>query len=264
MTFFSDNTDSIRKDLAELETHIVLYDKDKVPDYKFIKTVDAGGKNGHILYGKHSYWLCLRSTEQVSINDLDGYVFGFQRKTLEEVEMLAETLNESYNCEQAEENGEVRQTVNVKPTDKQSWIEQASNLEMIHTKSGVVFSLCQSKQNLVDLFGLSAFNIVQLLRGETIKDFVLYNNRIDGVRWRDFVDKPIRTAKTKTQNGWGCKVDDKFHHYNNFVLQKGIATIQVCQSDDPCVVLRTNKKQVRDFFRNGADGIICGWTLATR
>lgn len=77
-----------------------FYNKDKFPGYKFVKTMEAGGSFGHILYGNGHHYLCLRRGDDISCDPpFWPEPFGYKRKTLKECEDLANEYESVYKNE---------------------------------------------------------------------------------------------------------------------------------------------------------------------
>ena len=255
----------IREEIKRLKKLITKCNKTAVPNHTFIKTLDAGDRNGHILQGKNKYWLCLRRNDEVTYNNQDGFLFGYNRDTLEEIEMLVTEmfkLNKKHPpmCKQIINVCVVEPLVN----ESDYWIWKIRNSDILHIKSGIIFPVCLPKTNIMNLFDLTAYNLHCIIHnGAIIKDFVLNSKRKDGASWEQVIGKPLIKAKTVTQDGWGCSTYKDYVPYKNFIIQKGVATLQISHTRDVSGCINIHPNIVSEFFFTGGAGLCGGWKLLT-
>ncbi len=263
---FQHSDPKVRAELEEIERHIIVYKKEEAPGYKFIKTIGIGNMFAHILFGKGEYWLCIRKKHEVSLNDLDGYLFSMYNGTLEAVEAFVYErmmpISEK-TAKYKQKPGE--QIVKGLPTENKEWIYRVKDQHILHIHTGVVFSMAMPKKNITSLFRLTGYNIDCILfSGSIVKNFVLYAPRLDGKSWEQVIGKKIRFATTTEQPDWGYRNKESFVPYKCYMIQRGVATVDVASTKDTSFLGDIQTGHLSHFFSNGGKDLIAGWHLVTK
>jgi hypothetical protein len=250
--------------MRELENSIKQFPKTDVPGHKFIKTVSVGNIYGHILKKKDQYWLCLRDCDEVSLNTFDNRLFGFERSSIAELEeLIYDKLTVRTKATRAGNISSTNPRRVVEPISNAAeyWIYKVKDLEMLNVKTGLVFSMCLPSQNLVNLFGLSAYSQRQIMyNGVVIRDFVLARKRIDGKLWSEIIGKPLRRVATSTIGQWSVEIKNGgLVYYRAYVIEKGSASTTIGNTDDLEKLLDIDRGNVQHYFSSGGAGFLAGW-----
>lgn len=266
-TSMAENKKLVTEELNRIKRSIVRCNKHDVPEHKFIETVSAGAKHGHILFGKGKYWLCVRSDDTVSYENIDMVPFGYSRDTLYGVKTLAIEMDEQFFDEKYNHTSN-RSDRLVKPIEMefQSFFDMIDGQSIIHIKTGVIFPLFLPRQCITDLFQLNAYNLHTIFqRGVVVKNFCRYATPENRKVWRDIIGKSVSTAITQTCANWTLRRPGKQDKaYTNFVMERGHVTVQISNSADLSRLAGIDSTKLREYFSNGCEGFVNGWRIKLR
>lgn len=250
---------STRLELEELERNIVSFHKTKYPNHKYLKTVPVGRVAGHIITNHKHYWLCLSSNDNIKVNIANGYIMGFQRDSLEELDQLLAT-----NLKMDEKSRVAANGIVVPPNTRgEYWPYRVQHARLLHISTGNVFPIAIPRSNLMSIFGFNAWHIRKLLEdGEIVRGFVYYAPRRDGYSWDRVCKSPIKQAVARPNMMMTIKSEGKGEvYYHSYLLTKGNASLEMYTLDDVSGVLNVDKETAQRFFRNGGEGYLAGWQL---
>lgn len=196
--------------------NILTFHKEKVPNYKFIKTINAGSSLGHILFYEkdNNYILCLRQNDDISIEEKTMEPFGFKRKELSELEVLAEKFNRAKEKERRYIfRGERRKWKQVVEPMRENlhlhWNERMKGKFIINTITGQEISLAATRNQISKQTGLNNELVSCLVRdGIEAKHWAYKGKRLDGASWEEYLENPE-------------KYNPKNNDYFGIILKRG-------------------------------------------
>lgn len=192
---------------------IVKIQKDKLDDYSFIKTIEAGSCFAHILQGGNYYYLCLSKDDTIRVELRINEPLGFKRQKEEELYEMAEKFNKAYKVDKTKGYGhrkrKYERVVSTPVWDTgMLWVHRMYNKHLINTITGQHIDLSQHREEIFKATGLSNHTLNLILNtGIESKNWCYKGERLDGQSWDDYFknksshyktnDEYIRTCFTK-------------------------------------------------------------------
>ena len=168
------------------------YNKTELPHYTFIKTIDAGGKNAHILQGGNDYFMCLSSDDNISAEERTMEPMGFRRNSIEPLMKLADTFSTLYKSETKSTYSVVnrRTPSTVIPpviNEAEHWSIKMMNHYIINTKTSEEVHLAGNKGDICKQYGLTIHLLNIIIRdGICGRDWCYKGTRVDGLTWEQY------------------------------------------------------------------------------
>jgi hypothetical protein len=168
------------------------YNKAELPHYRFIKTINAGSSNAHILQGGNEFFMCMSSDENISTEQLTMEPMGFRRRSIDELQKLADVLCRLYKSERKSIYSIVnRRTIStvVAPilNEAEHWNTKMMNHYIINTKTKEEVHLCGNKGDICKQCGLTIHLLNVILRdGICGRDWCYKGTRVDGLTWPEY------------------------------------------------------------------------------
>ena len=177
---------------------ILTFNKEKVPNYSFIKTIEAGSSFGHILFNEkyNEYFMCLRKNDNISVEEKTMEPLGFKRHNLSDLETLAEKFNKLKEKERRYIfRGERRKWKQVVEPMRENmhlhWNERMKGKFIINTITGQEISLEATRNEISKQTGLNNELISCLVReGIEAKHWAYKGKRLDGATWEQYLENP--------------------------------------------------------------------------
>lgn len=195
---------------------ILTFNKQDVPNYSFVKTIDAGSSLGHILFNeKHNqYFMCLRQNDNISVEEKTMEPLGFKRSNISDLETLAEKFNKSKERERRYvfrgERRKWKQVVEpMRENPHLNWNERVKGKFIINTITGQEISLEGTRSQISKQTGLNNELVSCLVReGIEAKHWAYKGKRLDGATWEEYLEDPQ-------------KYNPKNNNYFNIVFKRG-------------------------------------------
>ena len=172
---------------------IIKVDKTSLEHYQYIKTIKAGSSFGHILHCGDDFMMCLRKDDTIPVEEKIMEPIGFKRKSIEELEKLAETLNVAYkrDLKRITLNNLKNYAKIVEPAPMNTfifWTERMKDKYLINTATGKEVYLGKVKKYILQETGLTAMMLNLILKeGIEIRNWCYKGKRIDGKDWNVYL-----------------------------------------------------------------------------
>lgn len=169
--------------------------KNSLEHYEFIKTIRAGSGFGHILHCGDDFIMCLRRDDKVCVEKRIMEPLGFKRKTIEELEDMAETFNIAYDQEKkrmfSADSKKYVKIVKPIPFDTSVlWHIRMQGKYLINTITGSEIHLGKLKKYVVAETGLNTHLLYSIIKqGVEIRNWCLKGERLDGKTWDEYFDE---------------------------------------------------------------------------
>lgn len=251
---------SVYDEIAMLEKDIQTYDKNSCEGLEYVRTFVVGSKYGHVMTDGFLYWLCLSDGDTIKRMASDGFVLGFKRESMEEIEFLvADTFN------MGDETGQVRKKGVVEPLlSGDPWIYRVENVHLINANSGYVFPICLPKTTLQHFFQFNTWHFNKLLKfGESYAGWSRYAPRLDGRSWEEYVGTKPKLVHTETNKLWSNHAMDRHEvFYKYYTLQKSNASLTAASIDEVVAITGISRSVVIEFFKFGCVHQLGGWGVS--
>ncbi len=173
----------------------IRVDKQNVPEYKFIETIEIGNRHGHVLHGCNRYFLCVSDDENVSTEHCFVHPLGYSRKTLQEIREFAKKMVERIigtstyaNVKGFQEYEKLTIVPKIDMTKK--WHVRNEGLKLINVNSLQECNLTQHRIAVLKSTGLSNHLLGRILdHGECIYNWALKVDRLDKIPWERIAKK---------------------------------------------------------------------------
>jgi len=168
------------------------FNKEKLMHYTFIKTINAGSTNAHILQGGNDYYMCLSKDEYISAEERTMEPMGFRKNSIEALEKLAETFIKAYKNETKSIYSSInRRTTSTviapKLNETEHWHIKMQNHYIINIKTKQEVHLGANKGDICTQCGLTIHLLNVILRdGICGRDWCYKGTRVDGLTWPEY------------------------------------------------------------------------------
>jgi hypothetical protein len=167
----------------------IKYNKALLPHYTFIKTINAGSSNAHILHSSNGYYMCFSKDENVSAEQRTMEPMGFRRNSIELLIKLADAFITAYKNETksiySSVNRRTPSTVMApKLNETEHWHTKMQNHYIINIKTKQEVHLGGNKGDICTMCGLTIHLLNVILRdGICGRDWCYKGTRVDGLTW---------------------------------------------------------------------------------
>lgn len=177
---------------------IVDVDIHQLEGHDYIKTINAGSKNGHIFYDKKAkeYLMCLSSDNKVKKDVLIDFVLGFRRSDISKLEKLAESfLVAHYDMSHTQYTSSKRILTKhlkkvVYPIQLDitiPWYERTNGHYIINVKTKEEMPLYRSQKDICRKLVITNVTLNNMLNGGyLIKDWCYKGKLLDGRTWDEY------------------------------------------------------------------------------
>ena len=180
------------------------FNKEKLLHYRFVKTINAGSTNAHILQGGNEYFMCLSKDEYISAEERTMEPMGFRKNSIEALEKLAETFIKAYKNETKSIYSSVnRRTASTvmapKLNETEHWHIKMQNHYIINIKTKQEVHLGGNKGDICRQCGLTVHLLNVILRdGICGRDWCYKGNRIDRLTWAEYFLQNVDSQSQQT------------------------------------------------------------------
>lgn len=196
--------------------------KDKLENYNFVETIQAGGSFGHILQGGNYYYMCLSKDDTIRIELRINEPLGFKRENVQDLYDMASSFEKAYATDKTKaynyNRRKYERVVNTPVWDTgMLWYHRMHNKYLINTVTGKEISLCQQRQNIFDITGLTNHTLNCILNtGVEAKNWCYKGDRIDKQTWQQFFENKKNHYKTNEEYLHTCfKKDNSIIYFVN-------------------------------------------------
>lgn len=176
-----------------------------IKGFTYIKTIDAGRMNGHIIKDNATkeYIMCLSQTDTIKVDEAVYRPLGYTRFNIEELEKLAQSFIKVYKNKSRISTSlriyrkDLKKVVYPPIIDiTKNWPIRMTGHRLINTKTKQEVDLGVSKLQVSKTIGLKGtFIDTMILTGLEIRDWCYKGKRIDGRTWEEY----FSGAKPKEQ-----------------------------------------------------------------
>ncbi len=166
--------------------------KNEVEHYEFIKTVNAGSSKGHIFLGANEYIMSLSKSDNIKVEERSLEPVGFRRKTIEELEILANKFQDTFDQERKikQINSSSKYSRVVKPPVLKQhlfWTDRMVDKYLINVVTGEEIHLAIVRRDIINKANITNHLLDCIIRdGLEANNWTYKGERLDGKSWEEY------------------------------------------------------------------------------